>query len=89
MEHAANGRPVAAGGEATLRSLVCGTWGRYSRTKVVIPREAGMTEQAVIEAAPVEPAWTEDEQADVANEALVAEELLVEEVSIDGMCGVY
>jgi len=45
-----------------------------------------MTEQAVIEAAPAEPAWTEDEPAD---EALVAEELLVEEISIDGMCGVY
>lgn len=28
-------------------------------------------------------------QADDAPEALVVEELLVEEVSIDGMCGVY
>ena len=48
-----------------------------------------MTEQAVIEAAPVEPTWTEDEPAGPADEALIAEELLVEEVSIDGMCGVY
>jgi mycofactocin precursor len=52
--------------------------------------------QAVIDAAPVQPALTEDEPAEVgrsaeraADEALVAEELLVEEVSIDGMCGVY
>ena len=29
------------------------------------------------------------EPASAADESLVAEELLVEEVSIDGMCGVY
>ncbi len=29
------------------------------------------------------------DEADAAPEALVEEELLVEEVSIDGMCGVY
>jgi mycofactocin precursor len=52
--------------------------------------------QAVSEAAPAQPLLTEDEPAHVgrgaepaADEALVAEELLVEEVSIDGMCGVY
>ena len=28
-------------------------------------------------------------EADEATEALVEEELLVEEISIDGMCGVY
>jgi mycofactocin precursor len=28
-------------------------------------------------------------EADVADEALVEDELLVEEISIDGMCGVY
>ena len=30
-----------------------------------------------------------DEQAQHADEALVEDELLVEEISIDGMCGVY
>jgi mycofactocin precursor len=47
-----------------------------------------MTEQAVIEATA---APTEHDDPDLAadDEALVAEELLVEEVSIDGMCGVY
>jgi mycofactocin precursor len=56
--------------------------------------EAVMTEQAVLEQSVIE------EQAQVTgpaaepagpaeDEALVADELLVEEVSIDGMCGVY
>jgi mycofactocin precursor len=45
--------------------------------------------QAAIEAAPAEPTQTEEEPAGTADETLVAEELLVEEVSIDGMCGVY
>jgi len=48
-----------------------------------------MTQQAVIAAEPVEATLPEEEQVDAADEALVAEELLVEEVSIDGMCGVY
>jgi mycofactocin precursor len=49
-----------------------------------------MTQQAVIEATPAQPTLTGDEPADRAcDEALVADELLVEEVSIDGMCGVY
>ena len=30
-----------------------------------------------------------DEQAEPTDEVLVADELLVEEISIDGMCGVY
>jgi mycofactocin precursor len=59
-------------------------------------REASMTQQAVFEATPAqatlagdEPA-VEDRASDSAGaEALVADELLVEEVSIDGMCGVY
>jgi len=35
-------------------------------------------------------AETEDEQVDaIAPEALVEQDLLVEDVSIDGMCGVY
>jgi mycofactocin precursor len=47
-----------------------------------------MTEQAVLEQA------VSDEKAQVTgaapeDEALIADELLVEEVSIDGMCGVY
>jgi mycofactocin precursor len=54
-----------------------------------------MTQQATIEAAPAreqealaqaKPA-VEDQRP--AEEALIADELLVEEVSIDGMCGVY
>jgi mycofactocin precursor len=58
-----------------------------------------MTQQAVIEAAPDQPTLTAgapagpDRTADTVgtagDEALVADELLVEEVSIDGMCGVY
>jgi mycofactocin precursor len=60
-----------------------------------------MTQQAVIEATPAQPAPAGGETADrdpadrdtVMNhprdEALIADELLVEEVSIDGMCGVY
>ena len=59
-------------------------------------REAGMTQQAVIEATPAQPTLAGGETADrdrasdrPADEALVADELLVEEVSIDGMCGVY
>ena len=55
-----------------------------------------MTQQAVIETTTAQPGVTGDEPADPGRasdrdreEALVAEELLVEEVSIDGMCGVY
>jgi mycofactocin precursor len=53
-----------------------------------------MSQQAVIETTSAQPGLTEDETVDRATdraseEALVAEELLVEEVSIDGMCGVY
>ena len=55
-----------------------------------------MTQQAVFEATPAQPTLTGDEPAArdrasdrVDAEALVADELLVEEVSIDGMCGVY
>jgi mycofactocin precursor len=42
--------------------------------------EADMKEQAVFEGAPAQPTLTGNEPA---------RELLVEEVSIDGMCGVY
>jgi mycofactocin precursor len=55
-----------------------------------------MTEQAVLEQAVLEQAGSEEKAqfTGAANElaedeALVAGELLVEEVSIDGMCGVY
>jgi mycofactocin precursor len=54
-----------------------------------------MTQQAAIEATPAQPTLTGDDPAGRAlsdrpgDEALVADELLVEEVSIDGMCGVY
>ncbi len=49
-----------------------------------------MTEQAQTEIAPAQAMGAGDDQASrVAEEALVAEELLVEEISIDGMCGVY
>jgi mycofactocin precursor len=49
-----------------------------------------MTQQATIEATQA-PAQEELPQASPAadEEALIADELLVEEVSIDGMCGVY
>jgi mycofactocin precursor len=50
--------------------------------------QGGGMPQTVIETVPAEPELTEEEPA-VTDEALVAEELLVEEVSIDGMCGVY
>jgi mycofactocin precursor len=51
-----------------------------------------MTRQATIEATP---AAEQEELAEVVTptleeeETLIADELLVEEVSIDGMCGVY
>jgi mycofactocin precursor len=52
-----------------------------------------MTQQATMEAAP---AREQEELAQVdlpadqtADRGLIADELLVEEVSIDGMCGVY
>lgn len=57
-----------------------------------------MSKQAVMEPAPAQVAQPRDEQAaapvsagtaPAADQALIAEELLVEEVSIDGMCGVY
>jgi mycofactocin precursor len=52
--------------------------------------EAVMTEQAVLEPAATAVAEPEDQNLVAADdEALVADELLVEEVSIDGMCGVY
>ena len=53
-----------------------------------------MSEQAVMEPAPAQTPQPRDEQsarpaARDGDEALIADELLVEEVSIDGMCGVY
>jgi mycofactocin precursor len=54
-----------------------------------------MTLQATTEAAPapeheaVAQVTRRGDEKSVADEALIAEELLVEEVSIDGMCGVY
>jgi mycofactocin precursor len=51
-----------------------------------------MTEQAVVEAARADEQDGRDRVGSgtpVSDEALVADELLVEEVSIDGMCGVY
>jgi mycofactocin precursor len=43
------------------------------------------------EATTAEPTATSigESQATAADEALLADELLVEEISIDGMCGVY
>jgi mycofactocin precursor len=52
-----------------------------------------MSDQAVMESAPAEAvelsAEPEEAAHGVGDEALIADELLVEEVSIDGMCGVY
>lgn len=48
-----------------------------------------MTEEIVVEPTDVEnPAEPSADESPVADE-LVEEELLVEEISIDGMCGVY
>ena len=55
-------------------------------------REARMTQQAVTDAIPAQTTSAAGEPAGRARtlaEAAVADELLVEEVSIDGMCGVY
>jgi mycofactocin precursor len=55
-------------------------------------REAGTTQQAVIGLVPECPASASEKPAEPGvgrAEALVGGELLVEEVSIDGMCGVY
>jgi len=38
---------------------------------------------------PVAPEEITEPQAEAADDALVEEDLLVEDVSIDGMCGVY
>lgn len=43
----------------------------------------------LIDETPVDAAATEDTAVSVSDAALVEEELLVEEISIDGMCGVY
>ena len=51
--------------------------------------EAVMTEQAVMEPATAVAEPEDQNLVAGGDEALVAEELLVEEVSIDGMCGVY
>jgi mycofactocin precursor len=55
-------------------------------------RETGMTQQAVTALAPEHPAAVSEKPGELGvggDEALVGGELLVEEVSIDGMCGVY
>jgi mycofactocin precursor len=78
--------------------LVFGTLWRYNLTLSVIIRrdaaEAGMTEHAATAAAnadqaTVTPAQASPAGAEPGDDALIAQELLVEEVSIDGMCGVY
>jgi mycofactocin precursor len=55
-------------------------------------RRTGMSEQTASTATPAGHAAapaTAEPASPAADESLVAEELLVEEVSIDGMCGVY
>jgi mycofactocin precursor len=54
-------------------------------------REATVTQQAVTVLVPEHPAVGEKpaEPGASGDEALVTGELLVEEISIDGMCGVY
>jgi mycofactocin precursor len=70
-------------------------WQRRERARGVSAagpaREAGMTQQAVTVLVAERPAASDKpaEQAVGGDEALVTGELLVEEVSIDGMCGVY
>jgi mycofactocin precursor len=51
-----------------------------------------MRQHPVIEAAPAQPTLTAGEPAGgdrSGDEPVIADDLLVEEVSIDGMCGVY
>jgi mycofactocin precursor len=51
-----------------------------------------MRQHPVSEAAPAQPTLTAEEPADgdrASDKPLIADDLLVEEVSIDGMCGVY
>jgi mycofactocin precursor len=50
--------------------------------------EANMNEETVVEALPAVPGSAAPIDDDAAADALL-EDLLVEEVSIDGMCGVY
>jgi mycofactocin precursor len=62
------------------------------RARRRLSREAGMTQQAVTVLVPEDSAAASEKPAEPGtdgDEALVAGELLVEEVSIDGMCGVY
>jgi mycofactocin precursor len=60
-----------------------------SKQAVMEPAPAQVAEPQDDQAAPSVTALSADTVAGVADEALIAEELLVEEVSIDGMCGVY
>ena len=48
-----------------------------------------MSEQTASVTTPAEHSTAPQPASPAADESLVAEELLVEEVSIDGMCGVY
>ena len=77
-----SGRPLVLWHSVSLLSALNGDIRRKTT-------EAVMTEQAVME--PATAVAEPDDRNLVAgqDEALVAEELLVEEVSIDGMCGVY
>jgi mycofactocin precursor len=62
------------------------------RARRGLSREACMTEQAVSGLVPERPAAAMEMSAEPGaggDEALVTDDLLVEEVSIDGMCGVY
>jgi mycofactocin precursor len=53
-----------------------------------IDRYAAAMEQDTI-VAPAESPAVADARTEPAEDALVEEELLIEEISIDGMCGVY
>jgi mycofactocin precursor len=63
-----------------------GAGGPASAGRMTDP-EAGMSEKTASATTPAEHPAAEAASPD--DESLVAEELLVEEVSIDGMCGVY
>ena len=57
-----------------------------------LAREATMTQQAVTGLVPEHPVAAGEKRPEPGagrDEALVTGELLVEEISIDGMCGVY
>jgi mycofactocin precursor len=72
---------------ALIREL---RWRPTSRPFARFERRNGFVQEAIVETEPttLAPADADEQPLDTDTE-LVEEELLVEEISIDGMCGVY